>query len=533
MQHPKAPVPHVEGDGSDWLFLILAPLLFAAALLRWLLGTLNLLGPGVVVETGVTPVGGSLDPDPGATYFVIGLTERGSVTEPILVRSMSEVTDKTGARVPYGSVFDDLQTFFAEGGGHAYIARVVGDGATVGTLILDDRAGAPLETIRLDAANPGAWSTQVSVEIVDGDAADTFRINVRLNDSIAEIYNDLDSPVTAVDAINNSSALLTATNLGSATAAPNNIPALLASTPLSAGTDDRASVVAADHVAAADALFEPDLGPGDIAAPGQPSSAVGAGLKAHAAANRRIALLAPASSSSVAQARAAALALRGGAGSESAALFYPHIQVPDGAGGTRTISPEGYVAAVHSRAIREFGPWRAPAGEIAAARYVTAVETVLSRGDLDTLADGLVNPIRTSRGGTPRLYGWRSLSNDAVNLRMLTAAGVLAVAAHRAEQVLERYVFSSPDAGGLLFAEAATDLAGIFEPWRVAGGLYEQIGPDGDAVDAGYVIDLGPNVNTPDSLARNEINAVIGLRVSPVGELIRVRITKVPVNSSL
>lgn len=531
MQHPKAPVPMAEGDGSDWVYYALAPFIFAFAVLRWMLSTLNLLGPGVVVETGVAPGGGPVETEPGATYFVAGHTERGSTTEAVLIRSMAEYTEKLGARVAYGTLHDDLQTFFAEQGGRAYVSRVVGAGATLGTLTLNDRAGVPQPTVRIDADNVGSWSTQVTIEVANGVAANTFNVIVRLNGDIVETYKDLTDPAAAVATINNSSALITAVNLGSATAAPNNNPAVLAPTALSAGTDDRGTVVAADMVTAANNRFTKDLGPGAVAIPGQASAAVGAGLIAHAKSNRREALLAPAAGSSVSQARTAAQALRGTTGSEAAGLFYPHIRVPDGSGGTRTISPEGYVAACRARALR-IGPWRAAAGELAVAKHVVGLERTLTQAEIESLTDDLVNTIKLF-GGAPRVYGWRSLSNDAVNYRMLTGAATLNLGAHLAGQKLEKYVFASPDSAGRLFAEATTDLSDIFEPWRNAGGLYERLGPDGHPLDGGYVIDMGPSVNTEATLARNEINAVIGMRVSPVGELIRVRITKVPINASL
>ena len=486
--------------------------------------------PGVIVETGFDAGGAQVDAVPGETYFVAGLTERGDTVNAVLVRSMSEYAEKLGARVTYGAIYDDLAAFFAEGGARAYVARVVGGAATVGTLTLNDRAGTPAATLRLDALNAGAWSSRVIVQVDDGAVDDTFKITVLFDGQIVETYGDLASPAAAVTAINAASTYVAATNLGSATAAPDNNPAVVAATALSAGADDRASVIAGDLTTAANARFTRDLGPGVIAFPGYAAGTVGAGLKAHAKTNRRIALLAPAVGQSVSQARAANAALRS-TDAEYYSFEYPWVQTPDGAGGVRTISPEGFRAGRRAATLRAYGPWRAPAGAVGEAQYVAGVEKTLTRAEIDSLTDDAVNTIRVING-VPRLYGWRSGSLD-VNRRFLTGTDVLNIVAHQAEQTLEKYVLRTVDARGLLLAEMAGDLRDILEPMRAAGGLYERVSAAGDIVDPGYVIDTGPSVNPPSQLALGEVSAEVAVRVSPLAELIRLKVTKVAFDAPL
>ena len=59
--------------------------------------------------------------------------------------------------------------------------------------------------------------------------------------------------------------------------------------------------------------------------------------------------------------------------------------------------------------------------------------------------------------------------------------------------------------------------------------MYERIDPsDGITVlDPGYQVDVGSNVNTPQTLANNELRAVLSVRISPLGALVTLTIVKV------
>lgn len=536
---PRAPVPHLSHPALQRraktrfgrrLEAFLAPPLFAIACLGMVAvlvaSMLQMAGPGVTVLTTASPGNTELLRTSSGTYFAVGLLERGDTTAPMLIRSAAELAELAGTRQSYGSLYDNLVTAFAEGLRRAYVIRVVGAAATKGTLTLKDgSASAGLNTLTITAKNAGSWSTQVKVAITAGNVAATFTITLLLNDEVAEIFPDLATPALAVTAITARSQLVTATNVGSATTAPDNNPRVLAATALSAGADDRAAVDDAALMAAL-AGFGPQLGDGAVAIPGSAASAVGAGIIAHCKAHRRTPLLAPALGTSVSAAKAEAAALRSTTGSEFAGYFWPHVKVPDGSGGTRTIDPTGYVAGVRARTHELVGPWRAPAGEIAAAQYVVGLETEPTRAEIESLADGRVNALRTVAGSV-RLYGWRSLSLDTVNWVMLTGREVLNSVAVQAETLLEHYLFETIDSRGHLFAQIESELKGILEPIRAAGGLYENRDAAGQLIDPGYVIDTGPSVNTTTTLANNELRVRVGIRVSPTAELIYVTVTKV------
>lgn len=481
-------------------------------------------GPGVTVTTATRSGPSAPLRAQSGQYFVAGQAERGSVTTPTKIRSMADYGKFFGDRVSYGTLYDDLRTFFAEGGTQAQVIRVVGTATTLGTITLQDRSGAPANTLRVDAENPGAWSANLTVEVQDGINTDTFRIIVRLDGVIVDDHNNLHDPTEAVQAFS-TSPYVRVTDMGSVSAAPANNPAVIGPTALSAGSDDRATVVAQNYVDALD-LFPLGMGDGAVAIPGIGPSGH-AGLIAHAEANRRIAILAANQGTDVATLMGMAASLD----SEYAGLFAPWVVIPDGYM-QRTISPEGYVAACRNRAHEAAGPWRAPAGQIAEASFIRGLDQTFTKDEGETLNDGRVSAIRVI-ANTIRLYGWRSLSSDEQDYRLLTGRDTLNRLVVESETRLEKYVFQTIDGKGQLLSAVNAELVGIVEPIRAVGGIYERHAENGDLLDPGYSVDTSSAVNTVDTIASNEIHAILAVRISPTGEFVYLTIVKVGITASV
>lgn len=477
--------------------------------------------PGVEVTTA-TRSGTGPSRAPSGQFFVVGLTGRGDTTAPILVKGMADVETLIGPRTTYGAVWDQLKTFFDEGGLQAYVVRVIGEDADKGFLSLNDRAGTPIATLRFEAKSEGSWSSGLTVQVADGSLTNTFRITLRLNGDVVSDYNNLTSPAVAVAKFAGNP-YVNVTNLGSASAAPTNNPAVLAATPLSAGDDDRAAVVTADYVAALD-QFVPGLGDGAVAIPGQTGDDVWNGIIAHCEANNRIGLLA----GSLGDTKDVYVSNASSLDTEFAGLFGPFLIVSDGGTGTRTISPEGYVAACRSRAHEAIGPWRAPAGAMGKSQSegVLGVETSWSKEDSNELDAAKVSVIRVIANSI-RLYGWRSLSDDIDNYAYLKDRDLLNRLVVEAEKRLEDYVFETIDGKGQLLAAINAELVGMVDPIRQAGGLFENYDADGRLIDPGYKVNTGRDINSTVSLANNEVKAVLSVRVSPTGALVSLNIVKV------
>lgn len=479
----------------------------------------------VVVTTGAVAGPSVPTRTPSSTYFVVGLAERGPSTGAERVTSLQEFTDKFGARPSYGNLFDDVRTFFEEGGARCYVARVVGPAATTGALAspLQDRAETPVSTMQVTARGAGAWSSRVKVQIADGSIDDTFTLRILFDDEVVESYVNLRNPQEAVSRTA-SSAWVVVSDLASATAAPDNNPAVTVSpVALTAGADDRASVNASVLVAAL-TRFVDSLGDGAVAIPGG-GDAVHAGLIDHANAYYRTAILSTARNTS----RDDLVSLAASYDQPRAGLFAPWLRIPDGFGGSRAIPPDGYVAGVRARAVESVGPWQAPAGERARFRFVSAVDQVFSDADSGVLDDGKVSAII----GT-RLYGWRSLSEDTANWFLLTAADVLNHVTVRARDSVASDVFGVIDAKGHLLASMAGKLEGIVAPIASVNGLFPWFDEDtGEMLDPGYKIISNQSNNPRAAAAQNRVFADVGIRPSPSAAMIFLSVTNAGVLTRL
>jgi phage tail sheath protein FI len=486
--------------------------------------------PGVVVTTGAVAGPSAPTRAPSSQFFCVGLAERGPTGKALLVNSLADFNAAYGGQTSYGALYDALTTYFQEGGSRAYVARVVGPSATTGTLAggLLDGASSPVATLNVSAANPGSWSSNVSVQVLAGSSASTFRLQVFYSGVLTEDYTNLGSPQEAVSKVNSRSVYIMLADAGSPTAAPANNPAPTGSPgTLSAGADDRSHVVTQTYLSAL-SLFPVDFGDGAVAIPGAGSS-VHAGLIGHADAYNRIALLAAERGAD----KNTLIGYASNLNAKRAGLFAPWVQVPDGFGGTKAISPEAFVAAARSKAHNQAGPWKAAAGGISTAIYVVAPDQVFTVTDSNDLDSAKVDVIRTI-AGTVRLYGWRSLSADFDNWAYLTGADTVNRYVTEATVQLEQYVFGVIDSSGHLLATIKGTLVGIAKPMADANGLFAAYDPTtGALIDPGYAVDTGSTLNTVASLALNQVLATVSLRVSPTGATVSLSVTKAGVTAAL
>ncbi|MCU1588779.1 MAG: hypothetical protein JWP11_35 [Frankiales bacterium] len=491
--------------------------------------------PGVTVDTSTRPgPGSSFAPDSGQ-YFVAGMTERGSATGYEVVTSLGEYVDKCGGETTFGFLYGDLKRFFAKGGSRALIARAVGPAASVGTNTSVDRAGAPVATLRYDAANPGAWAaTHMTRQVLAGSNTGTFKVVIAYDGAIVESKDNLVTPADAVTAFA-TSPYARVTNLSSVTAAPANQPAIDgAPVAFTGGADDRASVTAT-MVAAALGRFPKDLGPGAVAIPGYAADVaitggtIGQALKDHANANRRDAGLAPAKGTSISAVQALSDTLDGADGSGSI-LLYPWVEA--NGPGSPLVSPEGIWAGLRATAHRLVGPWGVPAGEAGEVDFISGLEVELTRAQADQLDAAKVSvfrKIRQNGSNSYRLYGYRSLSTDVDNYPLLKTRSLLNYLEAALENDLETYVFQTIDSRGFLAVEAAARITTRLEAIYRAGGLSDYLDPATSTYVPGtaYRVDTGPAVNTPDVRGRNEFDAYVGVRDSAVAAELKVHIAKV------
>jgi len=486
--------------------------------------------PGVVVTTAVRTGPSTINVAPASTFFVAGTAKRGATDEAKLVTSIADFEVRYGGYTADGTLHQQVQTFFEEGGAKAYIGRVVGTGSTTASLTLTKVGGGNAFTVT--AANGGAWANGatdgLTVTTTDGTGT-TSNFKLFLGEDLIYQTGELATAADFVSAINNSPVatvyISASVNTASATLGAS------ASLSLSGGADG-SSPTDAQLLAGLD-LFESSLGAGAVAIPGSSSTDVWDGLLAHAIDMNRIALLAFAEGNTVAESVAEADDWIGTQNNtEYAGFYYPSITMTGSAETSLTISPEGYVAAKRSIAHNSVGAWQAYAGLNSVGSFVTGVATSIGKADGDTLDEGYINAIRVIQGAV-RIYGARSASTDITNFRYITARDTLNYIVSEAEKSLEDLVFSTIDGRRTVFGRVEARLIALLDPLRTEGGLYEAFDAEGNQIDAGYSVEVSDALNPVTQLATGTVKAKVGVRVSSVADRIEVEIVKSNLTASV
>lgn len=470
--------------------------------------------PGSVVTLIQTPPTPSVPTDSGIA-FVIGLSDRGPLF-PVQINSLSEFVSIFGDRQTYSLLYDWLDVYFREGGNKAWISRVVGPAATTGSLNLLD-SGAAISLV-VSAIGPGAWSSSYKIQVAAGVGSGTFVIRVLdASNNVLEDSGDLLTQTAAVQWATRSAYIRLA--LG---ASANN-PAVLAATALSAGNDDRANATDTQYQAAW-ARFIKDLGPGQCASPGRTTDTAHSLIIAHAQATNRVAVLDLPDSATVATLQASAAAAR----DKGAAVFAPWITVPGVASGPfRVVPPSALICGLCGRNDPTYGANHPAAGRFGFSNFAYDLSQVAwDDPTVTTLTLSGVNVIRRYQG-TIQVFGWRSTSTDTNWLDFGNGRLYMAIAA-RLDADAQNFEFAEIDGQeGSTINEFHSALAGTMMDFYSTGQLF------GDTAPEAFVVDTGPGVNTLQTIANQELHAVVAVRMATMAEFVQISIAKVPVTQSL
>jgi len=133
------------------------------------------------------------------------------------------------------------------------------------------------------------------------------------------------------------------------------------------------------------------------------------------------------------------------------------------------------------------------------------------------------------RFGQVTIYGWRTVVAEASDPNWVGLANARLRMAITAEAgaIAENYVFEQIDGQGVTLAAFEGALTGMLLKYWSEGALY---GPTpGDA----FFVDVGPQVNTPTTIANNELRAMLNVRMAPMAELVTITIVKTPVTQAV
>lgn len=475
--------------------------------------------PGTQVILRETPPPISVPTDT-TVLFACGLSERGP-TAPTRITSMAQFERIYGTRQSYSILYDALDIYFREGGGSAYISRVVGPAASKGAGTLLD-SGAQV-SLNVTARDPGAFSSGIRVGVVAGTDAGTFQILV--TDTASNVLEQSGDLETQSEAVGWSQA---SNYIRLAIGASANDPQVVAPVALSAGADDRNNITDTQWETALN-LFGADLGPGQVAFPGRTTDPAHTALLSHAALHNRVALLDLPDTRTPATLKTSVSNARTGYQRYGAAFSPWTVTSGVVRGTTRTIPPSVVVAGVIARNETPFGPDTPSAGARGILR--TAIDLTqdgYSDDDREDLNEHGVNVI-LSRFGAIAIYGYRSLVAEAADPDWIGFANArlrMAITGE-AQAIAENYVFQVIDGQGRTLSAFEGALTGMLLNFYNEGALY------GPTPEEAFLVDVGPQVNTPETIANNELRALLNVRMAPMAELVTIEIVKTPVTQAV
>lgn len=452
--------------------------------------------------------------------FVVGVTQKGPTNEPIKAISLADAIDRVGERLTANPfLFDAIDCAFREGASVVYIGRAVGAESDTAEKAAVDAGGKTSFTVAAKSA--GAWGNDLDVAITLSGGSVT--LVVKLNGSTVETSPALATSAEVVEWAK-SSEYVTVT-IGAEDA----VDAKTQELALEGGKDDVAGVGTAQIEAALKVLTK-DLGPGQVAAPGFTTEAIHKALLTHAAANNRRALLDDPVETTAAELVSHATALRGATARYGALLASWAIVPGLSLGTTRKVPYSGIQMGLIARAEAEGNnPNKAAAGKRGKSRYATGLVTVFTDAEREDLDEaGVIASILVR--GVVTTYGNVTLVNQTTEPNWKSFSGsrcVMGVAA-LADEILESYDFEQIDGHGYVFKKLQGDLSGgAVMPFYLDDALY------GQTPEEAFFVNTGPDVNTPTSIAAEEIKAQIGIRVSPTASFLEVEVVKVPTTESL
>jgi phage tail sheath protein FI len=490
--------------------------------------------PDVYIEESLT-TSATVSSGTTGTGVFIGSHFRGPTDKPVLIESWSQFTSVYGGFPAVATVASELPfgvyNYFSNGGRAAYIVRILGTGAVTSAVNLSDRAATPLVTLRITAANQGAWGNDLRVSIVDRDAAngrfdllvfkggttDPFRVESWTNLSMVDtdprhVEKVLNSPTTG-------STYIRVQDMASPTVGATAMPAASSGTALVGGTDG-ALPTQAERTAAVGSggLLDQIEGLATVCFPGETTAAVIGALTTYCETRETLFVVADTT---------AGLAPAGAVTygdtlpvSSYLAVYYPWVYTSDPSsttpGAVRLSPPSAFVAGQIAATDARVGVWKAPAGLNARLTGIVGTEQrALTSGSLDLLNENHVNAIRQVPGSGTVIWGARTqMVNNAA--KYVNVRRTLNYIKDSLKQSTQFAIFENND------QELWNLLSSVCS--RFLSGLYEQGGLRGATADQAFFVKCDADLNTPAVIASGQVIVEVGVALQQPAEFIVIRI---------
>jgi hypothetical protein len=394
----------------------------------------------------------------------------------------------------------------------------------------DDAAvaiGAAADWLDIEATSAGVWGNDVVVDLEPQGVTvppEDMKVVVKVNQGGVLKEQSIALPVADVPTFK--SKLVTLTEIDPPTYPLGDAPPI--SVPLAGGDDG--SAVGTDVLGAALDTLRYDLGPMQIAIPGDSDPDCHALLDAHCAKNRRVAVADLPDSADPAALTAAvnAIAALGGKGRQilslGQVLDYPGEVAP----AVWEVPYSGVQMGIIARVDGLNDPSQVAAGVLGYSRLAIGPKRDFTDDEREalnysgvTLAKVVNNQVRT--------YGYRtSAGQEESNWIFFQESRVVMAVSHECDAAMENFVLQTIDARGKLFGRINVALTGICQRFWSMNALFGETPGEGFIVDTSY-----PGINTVDTVAAGEIHAQVLLRTSRIGEWIRLDIVKIPMDRAI
>jgi len=484
--------------------------------------------PGVTVTEAPLPRVVANPSRSGSFGGFLGTALRGP-TVPTLVTSWSDFVARFGG---FGNLIintnavavtlpDALYQYFNNGGGPAYVARVLPTSA--GT------ADVTIGTLDFVAISPGEWGNGITVEVeVDTLPTDTFTVSVKEKrrniDVVVERFRSLSMDKSDP---RNVEQIINSTTIGSqfvTVTQADEVPLVTGdSQPLDGGSDGTAEVTAVEYGAAFDSFDELDAnfvfnlpGIADV-------SSVLAKIEGPDGRQDSL-LIVDTDENQTPDMDGATLPT-----SSYAAVYYPWIYIGDPApdaprGGIKKVPPGASVAGMILRTDASRGVFKAPAGVASSLTGAVANERRLTNTELDTLAGTNINVIRPVPGSGITVMGARTRTAGSTS-QYISVRRTLNFVKKRAMEV-SRFALFEPNTPSLWEQLRVANGAFLSELWQI-GGLA------GLEFSQAYYVKCDGENNTAQTIANGEVHVEIG--VAPVfpAEFVVIRVGQFEADASV
>jgi phage tail sheath protein FI len=480
------------------------------------------LRPGVFVEevpAGAFPIEGVGT----TTGAFLGIASRGALNKPQLITNWTQFQKHFGSYRRDSFLAYAVNGFFLNGGRRCYVVRVASGSAAIASVTLKDREGTtPADTLLVQALNEGEWGNALTVDVADGtaDPASEFKLVVKESGEVVETWDDLSMDPAkknyALTRVNGRSNYVQLSNLGSATAPPDNRPAVVAGAALAGGADGASDITDAAYIGDAAArtglhAFDTVDDVNNLVIPGKTSTAiVQAGLDYCAGRADLGYVVDPPQGQSPQDVKA----FREGFDSSYGFLYYPWLTINDPlTDAPKTIPPSGYVAGIYAKSDTERGVHKAPANEIV--RGGVGLEYPVTDGEQEVLNPAGVNAIRAFRGRGIRVWGARTISSSP-NLRYVHKRRFLMFVEESIAEGTQWAVFEPNDER--LWAKIIRSATGFLRRQWLEGALF------GKTEEEAFFIKCDEETNPPEVRQAGQVVTVIGVNIVETAEFVIFRV---------